>query len=136
MPPKIIRAPSAAATDNSKQSKSSKSKVSKESDSKNADSAPPMTAKQQLYGTSWTGKTPLNLLHEHCQKQGWKKPILQCRKDSSSGSWIGSVKLAKMDKKTSQIREIYWKTSEKYESEQEARHASAYTLLTRILSYP
>ncbi|KAJ1339355.1 hypothetical protein BSLG_006009 [Batrachochytrium salamandrivorans] len=72
---KIIRAPSAAATDNSKQSKSSKSKVSKESDSKNADSAPPMTGKQQLYGTSWTGKTPLNLLHEHCQKQGWKNPF-------------------------------------------------------------
>ncbi|XJO78792.1 hypothetical protein BDV3_003177 [Batrachochytrium dendrobatidis] len=132
MPPKIIRAPSAAATDNSKQSKSSKSKVSKESDSKNADSAPPMTAKQQLYGTSWTGKTPLNLLHEHCQKQGWKKPILQCRKDSSSGSWIGSVKLAKMDKKTSQIREIYWKTSEKYESEQEARHAAATFGLHRV----
>ena len=33
---------------------------------------PPM--KQVLFG-SWTGKTPASLLYEHCQKQGWEKPI-------------------------------------------------------------
>ncbi|KAH0564981.1 hypothetical protein GP486_001629 [Trichoglossum hirsutum] len=25
-------------------------------------------------GASWTGKLPVNLLSEHCQKQGWEKP--------------------------------------------------------------
>ena len=25
-------------------------------------------------GASWTGKLPLNLLSEHCQKQRWEKP--------------------------------------------------------------
>lgn len=25
-------------------------------------------------GASWTGKLPLNLLSEHCQKQKWEKP--------------------------------------------------------------
>ena len=25
-------------------------------------------------GASWTGKLPVNLLSEHCQKQKWNKP--------------------------------------------------------------
>ena len=25
-------------------------------------------------GASWTGKLPVNLLSEHCQKQGWSRP--------------------------------------------------------------
>lgn len=26
-------------------------------------------------GASWTGKLPMNMLSEHCQKQKWEKPI-------------------------------------------------------------
>jgi len=27
-----------------------------------------------IAGASWTGKLPVNLLNEHCQKQKWAKP--------------------------------------------------------------
>ncbi|KAH6594498.1 hypothetical protein BASA61_003990 [Batrachochytrium salamandrivorans] len=136
MPPKIIRsqptAPNAAGSEKSKRSKSSKgtTKGSKGEEqtavgSNTSHEGPaPLPLKQQLYGTSWTGKTPLNLLSEHCQKQGWQKPILQPRKDPDGNGWICSVRLGKLDKKTSTVRYVHWKAPEKCEAEQEARHAS------------
>ncbi|KAJ2906599.1 hypothetical protein MKZ38_000854 [Zalerion maritima] len=37
--------------------------------------APPKpSVKQIIGGTSWTGKLPVNLLSEHCQRQKWEKP--------------------------------------------------------------
>ena len=30
--------------------------------------------KTLIAGASWTGKLPVNLLNEHCQKQKWEKP--------------------------------------------------------------
>lgn len=30
--------------------------------------------RQLIGGTSWTGKLPVNMLSEHCQKQKWAKP--------------------------------------------------------------
>lgn len=30
--------------------------------------------KKLIGGQSWTGKLPVNLLSEHCQKQKWEKP--------------------------------------------------------------
>ncbi len=35
---------------------------------------PKPTIKQIIGGASWTGKLPVNLLSEHCQKQKWDKP--------------------------------------------------------------
>ncbi|KAH8664049.1 P-loop containing nucleoside triphosphate hydrolase protein [Xylariales sp. PMI_506] len=35
---------------------------------------PKPTAKQIIGGASWTGKLPVNLLSEHCQRQKWEKP--------------------------------------------------------------
>lgn len=32
------------------------------------------TAKQIIGGASWTGKLPVNMLSEHCQKQQWERP--------------------------------------------------------------
>lgn len=32
------------------------------------------TVKQVIGGASWTGKLPVNMLSEHCQKQKWGKP--------------------------------------------------------------
>jgi ATP-dependent RNA helicase DHX57 len=32
------------------------------------------TVKELIGGASWTGKLPVNLLSEHCQKQKWEKP--------------------------------------------------------------
>ena len=31
-------------------------------------------ARQVIGGASWTGKLPVNMLSEHCQKQKWEKP--------------------------------------------------------------
>jgi ATP-dependent RNA helicase DHX57 len=30
--------------------------------------------KKLIGGASWTGKLPVNMLSEHCQKQRWEKP--------------------------------------------------------------
>lgn len=38
---------------------------------------PKPTAKQIIGGASWTGKLPVNLLSEHCQRQKWDKPDYQ-----------------------------------------------------------
>lgn len=35
---------------------------------------PRPNVKQIIGGASWTGKLPVNLLSEHCQKQRWEKP--------------------------------------------------------------
>lgn len=35
---------------------------------------PRSNVKQIIGGASWTGKLPVNLLSEHCQKQRWEKP--------------------------------------------------------------
>lgn len=35
---------------------------------------PKPTVKQIIGGSSWTGKLPVNLLSEHCQKQKWGRP--------------------------------------------------------------
>lgn len=32
------------------------------------------SVKQVIGGASWTGKLPVNMLSEHCQKQKWEKP--------------------------------------------------------------
>ena len=51
--------------------------------SKGSSQEPPeMSMKQRLFG-NWTGKTPLSLLHEHCQRQGWNKPLLYTVGDCS-----------------------------------------------------
>ncbi|KAK1836245.1 putative ATP-dependent RNA helicase ucp12 [Podospora conica] len=40
-----------------------------------AEAGPPKpTIKQIIGGASWTGKLPVNLLSEHCQKQKWDRP--------------------------------------------------------------
>ncbi len=39
-----------------------------------ADAANKPTARALIGGASWTGKLPVNMLSEHCQKQKWEKP--------------------------------------------------------------
>ena len=41
--------------------------------------------KTLIAGASWTGKLPVNLLNEHCQKQKWEKPEYTM---VSISSWI------------------------------------------------
>jgi ATP-dependent RNA helicase DHX57 len=48
---------------------------------------PKPNAKQIIGGTSWTGKLPVNLLSEHCQKQRWEKPEYTMVESLSLRSW-------------------------------------------------
>ena len=38
------------------------------------DAAKKLDTRQLIGGVSWTGKLPVNVLSEHCQKQKWAKP--------------------------------------------------------------
>ncbi|RAO70768.1 uncharacterized protein BHQ10_006780 [Talaromyces amestolkiae] len=56
------------------------------------------TVKQLIGGASWTGKLPVNLLSEHCQKQKWEKPEYTMKQ--SAQGFSSSVILSKVDPKT------------------------------------
>ncbi|EED12889.1 DEAD/DEAH box helicase, putative [Talaromyces stipitatus ATCC 10500] len=56
------------------------------------------TVKQIIGGASWTGKLPVNLLSEHCQKQKWEKP--EYTMTQSAKGFVSSVILSKVDPKT------------------------------------
>ncbi|KKA29247.1 hypothetical protein TD95_002059 [Thielaviopsis punctulata] len=64
--------------------------------------APPKpTAKQIIGGASWTGKLPVNLFNEYCQKQKWEKPVYDMRKTPDGYScW---VTLSAKDPKTHEL---------------------------------
>ncbi|KAF2205671.1 DEAD/DEAH box helicase-like protein [Delitschia confertaspora ATCC 74209] len=49
-------------------------------------------------GASWTGKLPVNLLAEHCQKQKWGKPDYRLHREGDSHS--ATVVLSKTNPKT------------------------------------
>ncbi|KAI4184149.1 MAG: hypothetical protein L6R41_004940 [Letrouitia leprolyta] len=54
--------------------------------------------RQIIGGASWTGKLPVNLLSEHCQKQKWCKPEYTMTK--AAGGFSSSVILKSVDPKT------------------------------------
>ncbi|OKL57819.1 hypothetical protein UA08_07006 [Talaromyces atroroseus] len=56
------------------------------------------TVKQVIGGASWTGKLPVNLLSEHCQKQKWEKPEYTMNKTPSG--FVSTVILSRTDPKT------------------------------------
>ncbi|KAJ5098147.1 hypothetical protein N7532_005148 [Penicillium argentinense] len=59
------------------------------------------TVKEVIGGASWTGKLPVNMLSEHCQKQKWEKPeygMIQSR-----DGFMSSVTLKKIDPKTKEL---------------------------------
>lgn len=57
-----------------KQAKEAKAAVEK-NDKKPAPEEPKKpSVKEVIGGASWTGKLPVNMLAEHCQKQKWEKP--------------------------------------------------------------
>ncbi|KAF3384416.1 putative ATP-dependent RNA helicase ucp12 [Penicillium rolfsii] len=59
------------------------------------------TVKEVIGGASWTGKLPVNMLSEHCQKQKWEKPeysMIQTR-----DGYVSAVTLKKIDPKTKEL---------------------------------
>lgn len=43
-------------------------------DGSQADAPKKPATRELIGGSSWTGKLPVNLLSEHCQKMKWEKP--------------------------------------------------------------
>ncbi|KAJ9424957.1 P-loop containing nucleoside triphosphate hydrolase protein [Fusarium oxysporum] len=68
-------------------------------------SGPPKpTVKQLIGGSSWTGKLPVNLLSEYCQKQKWERPDYDTKKTPDGFSvW---VTMSAKDPKTQQITKL------------------------------
>ncbi|KAH6611081.1 dead deah box helicase [Trichoderma cornu-damae] len=102
--------------------------------------APPKpTVKQIIGGSSWTGKLPVNLLGEHCQKQKWDKPAYDTRKTPDGFSvW---VTLSAKDVKTQQLitlEPFKIPLTHKHllmrETALEAKHAAATYALFRVCS--
>ncbi|KAL4912272.1 P-loop containing nucleoside triphosphate hydrolase protein [Aspergillus aurantiobrunneus] len=56
------------------------------------------TVKQVIGGASWTGKLPVNLMSEHCQKHKWEKP--EYTMNNVGGGFVSSVILRRVDPKT------------------------------------
>ncbi|KAG5979395.1 hypothetical protein E4U55_005203 [Claviceps digitariae] len=102
--------------------------------------APPKpTVKQIIGGSSWTGKLPVNLLSEYCQKQKWERPEYDTRKTPDGFSvW---VTLSAKDLKTQQLTKLdpfKIPASHKHlllrETALEAKHAAATYALFRVCS--
>ncbi|KAF7585860.1 hypothetical protein BBP40_009961 [Aspergillus hancockii] len=56
------------------------------------------SVKQVIGGASWTGKLPVNMLSEHCQKQKWEKPEYTMTK--TPDGYVSAVILKRVDPKT------------------------------------
>lgn len=111
-----------------------------------ADAGPPgppkPTVKQIVGGASWTGKLPVNLLSEHCQKQKWEKPSYDnMRKDKETEGFCCFVTLAAKHPKTQEMQTLppfKIPASHKHlitkPTALEARHAAATYGLFRVCS--
>ena len=100
---------------------------------------PKPTVKQLIGGASWTGKLPVNLLSEYCQKQKWDKPVYDTKKTPEGFSvW---VTLSAKDLKTQQtikLEPFKIPASHKHllmrDTAIEAKHAAATYALFRVCS--
>lgn len=100
--------------------------------------APPKpTAKQIIGGSSWTGKLPVNLLSEHCQKQKWDKPEYDIKKTPEGFSiWITLSAKDPKTQQTTRLEPFKIPASHKHliirDTVLEARHAAATYALYRV----
>ncbi|KAJ2991400.1 hypothetical protein NUW58_g2524 [Xylaria curta] len=116
------------------------SSTGKAIDNEQAPTGPPKpTVKQLIGGASWTGKLPVNLLSEHCQRQKWDRPDYQAMKGSQGFSYF--VQLSAKNPKTQEVTKVPpFKIHPDYkhlvtrETALEARHAAATYALFRVCS--
>ncbi|RMZ85547.1 hypothetical protein DV737_g554, partial [Chaetothyriales sp. CBS 132003] len=97
-------------------------------------------ARKIIGGASWTGKLPVNLLSEHCQRERWNKPEYSMRR-VPGGAYTSAVTLSKTDPKTRETTtlppfELQQSQADlaNQESALEARHFAATYALFRIAS--
>ncbi|KAJ2977537.1 hypothetical protein NQ176_g4317 [Zarea fungicola] len=100
---------------------------------------PKPTVKQLIGGSSWTGKLPVNLLSEYCQKQKWDRPDYNTIKTPEGFSVF--VTLSAKDPKTQQttrLEPFKIPPTHKHliirDSAIEAKHAAATYALFRVCS--
>ncbi|KAJ5755077.1 hypothetical protein N7533_004620 [Penicillium manginii] len=115
--------------------------AAEKSDKKPAPAAPEEpkkpTVKEVIGGASWTGKLPVNMLSEHCQKQKWERPeygMIQSR-----DGFMSSVTLKKVDPKTKELTVLppmkvppSHKEAATHSTALEARHFAAAFALFRV----
>lgn len=68
---------------------------------------PQLTVKQIIGGLSWTGKVPVNLLSEHCQKSGWDGHVEYRIRQFPDGH-LGSAVLRCRNPKTQLVEEVHF----------------------------
>ncbi|KAG9255311.1 DEAD/DEAH box helicase [Emericellopsis atlantica] len=100
---------------------------------------PKPTVKQIIGGSSWTGKLPVNLFSEYCQKQKWDKPVFDTRKTPEGFSVM--ITLSAKDPKTQEttrLEPFKIPASHKHlimrDTALEAKHAAATYALFRVCS--
>jgi ATP-dependent RNA helicase DHX57 len=106
-------------------------KVSKSNATPEAGKEEKIPVRQQLFG-NWTGKLPVNLLHEHLQREKWEKPNYHF--DQKPKGIRCSVTLGKRNKKTGSVETINYSSGEYFESQQLAKHSTATYALHRLCS--
>ncbi|KAF3811422.1 putative ATP-dependent RNA helicase ucp12 [Colletotrichum gloeosporioides] len=97
------------------------------------------TVKQIIGGSSWTGKLPVNLFNELCQKQQWEKPVYDVRKTPEGYACF--VTIAAKDLKTRELTTLDpfkihpdFKHLVTRPTALEARHCAATYALFRVCS--
>ncbi|CAO0799169.1 unnamed protein product [Mucor circinelloides] len=83
----------------------------------------------------WTGKTPVSLLHEHCQKAGWEKPEFDIKRRKDG--YLGTVTLSMRNKKTAQMQTVAFTPPDELHlpTSIEAKHLAATYALHRVKSH-
>ena len=91
-----------------------------------------------IAGSSWTGKLPMTLFNEHCQKQKWEKPEYTIHR--TANGFTGGVIIRQKNPKTQEITQLppilppaeYVKEKGSRETAVEARHFAAAYALFRV----
>jgi ATP-dependent RNA helicase DHX57 len=89
---------------------------------------------RSIFG-DWTGKTPVSLLHEHCQKVNWEKPSIDMKKQKNG--FLATVQLSQRNKKTAQMQTVSFTPPDEYvlPTAVEAKHLGATFALHRVKSH-
>ncbi|KPI38394.1 putative ATP-dependent RNA helicase ucp12 [Cyphellophora attinorum] len=105
--------------------------------------APKVDVKKVIGGASWTGKLPVNLLSEHCQREKWNRPDYSMRSVQVGEEKMhrSTVRLSKTDPKTKETTTLPYfelpSSQQEHANEPtplEARHFAATYALYRVAS--
>ncbi|PHZ15236.1 P-loop containing nucleoside triphosphate hydrolase protein [Rhizopus microsporus ATCC 52813] len=126
-------APSSTPTP-SKKLTNSKKGIVKHGNAGSTKSTEESVQRSSIFG-DWTGKTPVSLLHEHCQKSNWEKPEFEIKKKKNG--YLGTVQLSQRNKKTAQMQTVAFTPPDELvlPSAAEAKHLAATYALHRVKSH-